>query len=381
MFNKSVAVLDIRSSEVTAAVAERGVNNTFIIKSKYSCKYEGYAEGSFLDVNSFYSAAAQVVSDTVSAINKSIKRFYVGVPGEFTKVICTEKTISFDATKKIRNSDVENVREVSTPEDSANYVNVKSGCVYYTLSDKRRTVNPVGEISDSLQAKLCFYMVSRTFIEYVENAFDESGLNCELIFIPEIHAQAMYLLPPEKRDEVAILVDFGYISSTFSVVCGNGLLYSESFSIGLGHLAYLLSGELDMPYEVASEFLQKVNLNAKENVDGRSEYSYQGNRYSILSSDIRNEIRDGLDGVCETIEECMHGYAGVDISYKPLYVTGEGVNVIRGSNEHISSRLARSVQTVAPSCPCYGKPQLSSLFSLMNAALEDYENLSVFKRI
>lgn len=33
MRKKSVAVLDIRSSEITAAVGERGVNNTFIIKS------------------------------------------------------------------------------------------------------------------------------------------------------------------------------------------------------------------------------------------------------------------------------------------------------------------------------------------------------------
>ena len=40
---KYVDVLDIRSSEITAAVGERGVNNTFMIKSKYSCGYEGFA--------------------------------------------------------------------------------------------------------------------------------------------------------------------------------------------------------------------------------------------------------------------------------------------------------------------------------------------------
>ena len=43
MRRKSVAVLDVRSSEITAVVGERGVNNTFIIKSKYSCAYDGYA--------------------------------------------------------------------------------------------------------------------------------------------------------------------------------------------------------------------------------------------------------------------------------------------------------------------------------------------------
>ncbi len=48
-----VAVLDIRSTEMTAVVGERGVNNTFIIKSKYAFDYDGYAEGEFLDKKKF----------------------------------------------------------------------------------------------------------------------------------------------------------------------------------------------------------------------------------------------------------------------------------------------------------------------------------------
>ena len=36
MLNRSVAVIDVRSSDVTAVVAERGVNKTFVIKSKFS---------------------------------------------------------------------------------------------------------------------------------------------------------------------------------------------------------------------------------------------------------------------------------------------------------------------------------------------------------
>ena len=36
MLNRSVAVIDVRSSDVTSVVAERGVNKTFVIKSKFS---------------------------------------------------------------------------------------------------------------------------------------------------------------------------------------------------------------------------------------------------------------------------------------------------------------------------------------------------------
>ena len=85
MRRKSVAVLDIRSSEITAGVGERGVNNTFIIKSKYSCAYDGYAEGELLDKDNFLSAVHDVVKSTVSAFG-GVRSFIVGEPGELIKL-------------------------------------------------------------------------------------------------------------------------------------------------------------------------------------------------------------------------------------------------------------------------------------------------------
>ena len=98
MRKKSVAVLDIRSSEITAVVGERGVNNTFIIKSKYTCAYDGYAEGKLIDEDSFLFAVNDAVRSTVSATG-GIRTFYVGVPGEFTKIINTDKVTSFQSVK------------------------------------------------------------------------------------------------------------------------------------------------------------------------------------------------------------------------------------------------------------------------------------------
>ena len=76
-----VAVLDVRSADITAVVGERGVNNTFIIKHKSTCAYDGYAEGELLDVGGFSSALTEVVKSTLFAASR-IKTFYVGVPGE-----------------------------------------------------------------------------------------------------------------------------------------------------------------------------------------------------------------------------------------------------------------------------------------------------------
>ncbi len=365
-----VAVLDIRSAEMTAVVGERGVNNTFIIKSKYSAEYDGYAEGDLLDIDSFVSAVGNVVRSTLSS-NRGIKTFYVGVPGEFLKLVNVDKVLSFQSAKKITESDVRALEEMAAPPDEEKWRTIRHGCLYYVLSDKRKVIDPVGAVSDSLHGKFCFYMCNCSFIQCVLKAFSKFKEVADIKLIPTVHAEAMYLIEPEKRDECAVLFDLGYISSTYSIICGNGLLYTEAFSVGIGHVAFYLSTELDIPFEVASTFISTVNLNAKEKLTSLEECVYEGKTYSFSTVSLRDRIREGLDGICETIEECRQAFPDRNTENKPLNITGEGIKVIRGAAEHIAGRLVKGVEIAAPKVPYYDKPQFGSLFSLLDMALKD----------
>ncbi len=370
MFEKSVAVVDIRSLDVTVCVAQRGVNGTFIIKSRHTTSYSGYMENEFIDTDDLERAIKETVSDTYSTVNKTIKKFYVGVPGEFVRVITPPtKSMSFKTSKKITERDLKTLQEISRPEDTEKYAIVSGGSIYYVLSDTRRTVNPVGEISDVIQAKLCYYMVNRRFISLIEDIFNRLEIRAEIELIPTIAAQAKYLLTPEQREISNILFDLGEISSSYSIVYGNGLLYDESVSVGVGHLAYMLMEEFDLPYPVAREFLQKINLNVNDTVTDPIEVYRDGQNYSIPSDVLRDKMRYALDLVCELIEECADKYEGFGDSSRNFYMTGEGMNVVRGLSEHLSSRLEKNVSMVTPRLPYYDKPECSSLFSLINEAL------------
>ncbi|HBN13331.1 MAG TPA: hypothetical protein DD415_06920, partial [Clostridiales bacterium] len=278
MRKKSVALLDIRSSEITAVVGERGVNDTFIIKSKYSCGYDGYAEGEFIDGDGFVCAVNSAVK-SILASTGGIKRFYVGVPGEFLKVVNTDRVMSFQSAKKISRGDCEFLANMAAPAETDGYKIIRHSCLYYVLSDKRRIINPVGTVSDSLQGKFCFYLCKSSFADAVLKAFKRFTGIVEINLIPLIHAEAMYLIEPEQRDEYAVLFDLGYISSSYSVVCGNGIAFSESFSVGIGHIAVYLMNELDIPFDVATAFLSMVNLNAKDTSGNMVECIYDGKRY------------------------------------------------------------------------------------------------------
>lgn len=370
MRNKYVAVLDIRSNEMTAVVGERGVNNTFIIKSKYTCPYDGFAEGELLDVQSFAAAVTDVVRSTISAMN-GIKTFYVGVPGEFIKLVNVDRVLSFPSAKKINLNDCNNLVDAAKPPVEENWTTIRHSCLYYVLSDKRKVIYPIGAVSDSLQGKFCFFKCRSSFVGCLMDAFKRFKDIQTVNLIPSNYAEAMYLVEPEKRDECAVLFDFGFISSTYSVICGNGILYSESFSLGIGHIGVYLMEELDIPYQVAMTFLSTVNLNAKEKLGDNAECIYEGNTYSFSTAELRDKIREALDGICETIEECRQSYTGRNIEGKPILVTGEGIKVIRGAIEHIAGRLVKTLETVAPNVPYYDKPRFSSLFSLLDTALSD----------
>lgn len=370
MRGKSVAVLDIRSYEMTAVVGERGVNGTFIIKSKYTCAYDGYAEGELLDVKGFAAAVADVVKSTLSAMG-GIREFYVSVPGEFTDLVCTDRILSFQSAKRITNSDCGLLLDVSAPAEDDNWINIRRSSLYYILSDKRKVVDPIGLVSDSLQAKCCFYRVKAAFLSCVKNIFASFKDIKAVHFIPVNYAEASYLLDSETKADGAVLFDMGYISSTYSVAYGNGLLYSESFSVGIGHIAFYLMSELDIPFEVASAFLSMVNLNAKETLTSKEECIYEGKTYTYSTNDLRNLIREGLDGICETIEECRQSFSGRNIDSKPLLITGEGVKVVRGTADHISGRLEKTVEIIAPGIPYYDKPHFSSVLSVLDTAIKD----------
>lgn len=369
MRNKSVAVLDVRSTEICAAIAEKGVNNTFIIKSKYSRPYEGYAEGELLDVDDFVKAVNEAVTKTLSSVSAPVKEIFVSVPGEFTSAVQTDKVLAFQSAQRISSRHIAAITANSAPAEKRGETLIGNGALYYVLSDKRKLSDPIGMTSDSLRARLVFFTCKTVFIDTVKRALGGFTSLKTLHFYPQEQMEGQYLFNAEQRDGYSALFDFGAISSTFSVIYGRGVAYSESFSVGVYHVAVLLMEALDIPYNVAVALIKQVNLNARDRQSATEEYFDNGNKYSFSATELRSLIREGLDGVCEMVEACIQSFADKDMTGAPVYITGEGVGVIRGATEHFSARLVTSVEVAAPKIPYYDKPQFSSLFSLLFAAL------------
>ena len=77
------------------------------------------------------------------------------------------------------------------------------------------------------------------------------------------------------------------------------------------------------------------------------------------------------------MEEC----AAKELDYKPLYVSGDGLADIRGALEHVSKRINRVCEQLAPDLPYYNKPSMSSRIALVDMAYEDQRKSGLLYRI
>ena len=76
--------------------------------------------------------------------------------------------------------------------------------------------------------------------------------------------------------------------------------------------------------------------------------------------------------MCEAIGGFLEDCSSKELDYKPLYISGEGLADIRGALEHISKRVSRICEQLAPDLPYYNKPAMSSRIALLAMAYDDH---------
>ncbi|MBQ8427393.1 MAG: pilus assembly protein PilM [Clostridia bacterium] len=368
MQKKQVAVIDVGSSKITVVVGERGINKTFIIKGTSSYEYDGFENGTFFDTEHL----KRILFATAEMINKTaggtIDTVYVGVPGDFTKVTVKDSQISFAKNKKIQEEDVDALFDSAFVMTSGNYTLINRSAIVYELDDFRRLANPVGSYSRILKGKLSFVQCSNYFIEAVKPALVTAGIkNVECV--SSALAQAMYLVDAETRDRTAILADIGYITTTFTIIQGDGLLYQKSFAYGGGYITASLTEKFNLEFDVAERLKRKINLSQISTSASYDLVEADNGEYYNLE-ELKQTVKNSLDGLCESIADAMEQSGYVIPEYVPLLITGGGISYLRGAKEHVSDRLGTAVGIIAPKVPLMDKPTESTALSLLDLALE-----------
>ncbi|MBQ5929950.1 MAG: cell division FtsA domain-containing protein, partial [Clostridia bacterium] len=253
---------------------------------------------------------------------------------------------------------------------------IRRSAMYLTLGDNRKYFQAedlYGVSTDMLKGALCYYFVEDNFYRTVNTVLQ--GLQCEEIhYVPSTLAQALYLLPDKKREGYAFLLDVGFLTTSISVVYGDGIVHEESFNCGVGTVLIALMQAFDVEYSVAEEILATANISGG-NVPKGLLWTSETEEKQISVEEINDCIKFSLDELCERVDNFFavryRGKVDTIFTGNPISITGEGIGRIKGAAEHIAKRLNHLTEIVAPDLPYYDKPTFSSRIALLNSATDD----------
>lgn len=369
MFKNCVATLNISSSEISLTVGERSVNGAFSFRAVEKVKYYSYFDGEFEDIKELERKISKLFEDVVtnSAISK-ISTVYVNVPGEFSKTISKNYKITFAKPKKINVSDVKYLYENGYMEEDPEFKLINRSAIYFVL-DNYKTHDPIGKVASSLSARIFYGLVINHYVEVIGGILTKLGVvNVKYILQP--YADASYLFTQAERDDCKLLINVGYSTTTLSIICGNGLLYSKSFALGGGMITAYLSEGLGCEFIVAEAVKNKLNLGLKDKETATyvvfdnefGEFSFSRNECNKIAKDVLDKISENCD---KAVSGCtLKVPSDIDIAF-----TGEGICSVKGAVEYISTRLGIFPKTVAPNLPHYNKPNHTERLSLLSTAL------------
>lgn len=372
MGNRSAAILDVRSQTVTAVVGAAGVNHTFVFRGSCTRGYDGYEEGRFYSEDNLKEAVVSAFSVAEGSANEHLRTVYVGVPGEFMRVVTKTHMIGLSSPRRICAADIETLcKDGYGSVEADGYDEIEAAALYFITSDGRKVSDPRGIVSSTLQGNISYMLVSCYFLSLLKRILTEYGFK-KVRFLPSPYVQAEYLLDVDYRIGGAFLLDVGALSSTVCAVYGNGVYKQKTFWAGEGQIAALVYGETGMSFEEAASLVKNFNLYRGANAKDDKEKTVSLDRLSEI-------VKKGLDGICEPLSAFLDECPA--FSSRPILLTGEGITGIRGVEEHISGRVSRDVNVVAPELPYYNKPSMTSRIALLHRALEEEKKNGFFRRI
>ena len=386
MKNETVAVLDVRSYEMTFFLGTKGVNGNFVISGIHTEKYEGFSSNGFFDAAAFRRAVVAAVTIVRQNHKGKINEIYVGVPSAFAWVATKGHTLSFPSKRKISSQDIDALYESGLAELMLSGRCIRRSNMYFTLGDNRKYFvadDLYGVPTPQVKGALCYYFVAEEFATLAETVLHDLKVP-SVKFLPSTLAQSLYLLSEKRREGYAFLLDIGFMTTSISVVYGNGIVHEETFDFGKGTLLVSLMQNLSVDMETAEEILQTSDISGG-NLPRDLTWTNERGDKTFPVQFVNEVLKCELDVLCESVENFFTKHyrekTATLFAVNPISITGEGSVCVAGAAEHIAGRLNRLTEIVYPDLPYYDKPTCSSRIALLNMAISDCKQRGWFQRL
>jgi len=373
MIRNESSILDFGSGKITVLVGERGVNGSISLLGTGESTYGGFTDGEWLEPEKLSEVVAYALNNAETNSRSKINSLFIGVPGEFTVAVTEEANLNFAKKRRVLPDDIRELFDIGREkyENKPDYEVINQGAIWFQTDDKRRTASPEDLLTTRLTARLSYILCERRFTDFVRKIMADAGVT-DIEFVSAPLAEALYLFPPETRDQSAVLLDVGFITSTLTFSQGDGVVNMKSFSVGGGHITGDLSLVLGISFADAESLKRKVILSLEVTEDDKYEIIVNGEPKTFPAKEV-NEIVDarvqyiaGIVGKCLAAED-NNGFP----RYAPVHLTGGGLAYLKGGKELLAKGINRGVELLSPKQAMLNRPYMSAPLSVLEMAINE----------
>ena len=366
-----IAIIDVGSEDIAVYIGSFDKSRTFYVKSESKCAYDGFQDGNWFSPQLLESCVCKAIDKAIHGLDCKITSIYVGVPGEFTKVELHDTSTNFGSLHKVTSVDVSRLHDDVESVGSDGFASINYSTIFYTTDGKKRVVDPIGMSVKMLAMKSSYILCSAQFIATFNNILSKYSKVIKFISTP--WAECISLFTAKVRDQGAILLDVGYISTDVSYIIGDGLCGLGSFSLGKGHIVYDLSVGLNIPYNEARDIKSEIDFTIS-NDDNKTISILTDEGEQLVKSSFVNMIATArVEEICLEVKSVIDKFDIDCPCYLKIYLTGNGLSDLRGIKQLISQYLDRACEIKTATVQIFSnKPFMSSISGLIQV-ISNYE--------
>ncbi len=332
--------------------------------------YSGIKNSSWVDSNEVYYALEQVLESVEKQSGVRIRNVEVGIPGSFIKII--SKTAQVQVKGHVTERDVEFLTSKADKFDVAEDLTlVYEWPAWFFLDDGNVYLDPVGVPARKMRGCISFTFANKYFLNDVIDLFKHLGIRVDN-FIPEPLAEALYLIPQERRDSLAVLVDIGYYTTNVSLIYGDAILYFKTIPMGGGSITSDISYIMKLEEETAEQLKRRYSFGLEEN--NNNSYMYAKDSEGKLKKYPYELIKEIIDARVEHLVLYITKLfirAERNLNKKiDIFITGGGISFMRGSGSFYRHVAGRSPLPIKVNSVKLQSPDMHAAYAMLQFAYD-----------
>ena len=373
--NTTIAAMDFGTSKIACVIGsmqEGAPHPTGLGMAAYA----GFRDSHWLDEDAMPDRVLEAVEAAQTQAGIRCKQFYVGIPGEFTRVYFRRSELTPSGTDgTVTQEDLDKLRAMATDFaalDEHRVVRIRP--VAWRLDGRLLSAPPLGEKGNTLAGFVSIVTADGSFIRSVEALM--ACVELEVVgFVPSIVALGALAAPADgmtsgkEEERTSVVIDCGHFSTDIIVSQYGQVVDHKNIAEGGFHLTQDLAQVMRLSETEAEAAKKRCAVGIQPSGNGLLNL-ISGETSITIDARLAQEVLEArIDDIAARVKkelERFHVLLGDSIY---VVLAGSGLGQVRGAKEYISQKLGSTVRNISQSVSQVSSPSMVTAVAILRLAL------------